>query len=30
VANAHLGSRDYLIQEIWENTGAGFCANTLP
>jgi hypothetical protein len=30
IANAHLGSRDYLIQEIWENTGAGFCANTLP
>ncbi|PWU00533.1 MAG: hypothetical protein C5B51_24965 [Terriglobia bacterium] len=30
VANAHLGTRDYLIQEIWENTGKGFCANTLP
>jgi hypothetical protein len=30
IANAHLGSRDYLVQTIWENTGAGFCANTLP
>ena len=30
IANAHVGSRDYLIQEIWENSGAGFCANTLP
>lgn len=30
VANAHLGQRDYLIQTIWENTGSGFCANTLP
>ena len=30
VANAHLGKRDYLIQTIWENSGAGFCANTLP
>lgn len=28
VANAHLGKRDYLIQTIWQNTGAGFCANT--
>lgn len=30
VANAHLGKRDYLIQTIWENSGSGFCANTLP
>jgi hypothetical protein len=30
IANAHLGSRHYLVQTIWENTGAGFCANTLP
>jgi len=29
-ANTHLGSRDYLVQTIWENSGAGFCANTLP
>jgi hypothetical protein len=29
-ANAHLGNRDYLIQTIWENTGAGFCANVYP
>jgi len=29
-ANAHLGNRDYLIQTIWQNTGKGFCANTLP
>jgi hypothetical protein len=29
-ANAHLGDRDYLIQTIWQNTGQGFCANTLP
>jgi hypothetical protein len=28
-ANAHIGSRDYLVQSIWQNTGAGFCANTL-
>jgi hypothetical protein len=29
-ANAHLGSRDYLIQTIWENVGAGSCANMYP
>jgi len=29
-ANAHLGSRDYLIQTIWENASPGFCANTYP
>ena len=29
-ANAHLGSRDYLIQTIWENAYPGFCANTYP
>lgn len=29
-ANAKLGKRDYLIQTIWENTGAGFCANVYP
>ena len=29
IANAHLGNRDYLIQTIWENKNAGFCANTL-
>jgi hypothetical protein len=28
-ANAHLGKRDYLIQTIWQNSGPGFCANTL-
>lgn len=28
-ANTHLGTRDYLVQTIWENTGNGFCANTL-
>ncbi|HLY16097.1 MAG TPA: hypothetical protein VKR61_02680, partial [Bryobacteraceae bacterium] len=28
-ANTHLGTRDYLVQTIWENTGAGFCANSL-
>ena len=27
-ANTHLGTRDYLVQTIWQNTGAGFCANT--
>jgi hypothetical protein len=29
-ANLHLGSFDYLVQTIWENSGSGFCANTLP
>jgi hypothetical protein len=29
-ANAHLGTRDYLIQTIWKNIGAGSCANTYP
>jgi phosphate-induced protein 1 len=29
-ANARLGKNDYLIQTIWENTGAGFCANVYP
>jgi hypothetical protein len=29
-ANAHLGSRDYLIQTIWENASPGFCANVYP
>lgn len=29
-ANTHLGNRDYLVQTIWQNTGAGFCANQLP
>lgn len=28
-ANTHLGTRDFLVQTIWQNTGAGFCANTL-
>ena len=28
-ANAHIGGRDYLVQTIWENSGTGFCANTL-
>ena len=28
-ANAHIGSRDFLVQTIWQNTGRGFCANTL-
>ena len=28
-ANAHLGSRDYLIQTIWKNASPGFCANTV-
>ncbi len=28
-ANTHLGDRDYLVQTIWQNTGKGFCANTL-
>jgi len=31
IANAHIGTRDYLIQEIWENsTSQQACANTLP
>jgi len=29
-ANAHIGSRDYLIQTMWENASPGFCANTYP
>jgi hypothetical protein len=29
-ANARLGHRDFLLQEIWANAGAGFCAQTLP
>ena len=28
-ASAHIGSRDYLVQAIWQNTGKGFCANTV-
>ena len=28
-ANVVLGGTYYLIQTIWENKGAGFCANTL-
>ena len=28
-ASVHIGSRDYLVQGIWQNTGRGFCANTL-
>lgn len=27
-ANVTLGSYNYLVQTIWQNTGAGFCANT--
>ena len=26
VANVHLGSRDYLIQQNWVNASGGFCA----
>jgi len=25
-ANVHMGSRDYLIQQIWVNASGGFCA----
>ena len=25
-ANVHLGSRDYLIQQNWVNSGSGYCA----
>jgi hypothetical protein len=25
-ANAQLGNQDYLVQFIWQNTGAGFCS----
>jgi hypothetical protein len=28
-ANAHLGNRDFLMQQMWANTGGGFCAQSL-
>jgi hypothetical protein len=28
-ANHGFGTRDYLVQTIWENTNTGFCAQTL-
>jgi hypothetical protein len=28
-ANAHIGNRDFLLQQMWANTGAGFCAQRL-
>jgi hypothetical protein len=29
-ANQIFGGLYYLVQTIWENTGNGFCANSLP
>jgi hypothetical protein len=29
-ANHVFGSRDYLVQTIWENSGSGFCALSYP
>jgi Phosphate-induced protein 1 conserved region len=29
-ANHTFGPNSYLVQEIWENTNAGFCAQSLP
>jgi hypothetical protein len=29
-ANVHLGARDYLLQSIWLNKGAGMCAMSNP
>jgi len=29
-ANAHLGSRDFLIQRDWANFGTGFCTTSWP
>ena len=29
-ANVHLGSRDYLLQSIWINQGAGMCGVNFP
>jgi hypothetical protein len=29
-ANMHLGTRDYLIQQNWVNSGSGFCAQKYP
>jgi hypothetical protein len=30
LANVHLGNRDYLLQSIWVNQGAGFCGSHYP
>src|SRR5262249_2219404 len=29
-ANVRLGSRDFLIQQIWVNVGTGYCATAFP
>jgi len=29
-ANAHVGNRDFLVQEMWANTGGGSCVTSLP
>jgi hypothetical protein len=29
-ANAHLGNRDFLMQQMWANVGSGFCAESIP
>jgi hypothetical protein len=28
-ANAHLGNRDFLMQQMWANAGGGYCAESL-
>ena len=28
-ANAHVGNRDFLVQQMWANSGGGFCTTAL-
>ena len=30
VANMHLGSRDYLVQQNWVNDSGGYCSLSYP
>jgi hypothetical protein len=29
-ANAHVGNREFLLQQMWANVGAGFCTQSIP